>query len=312
MGTQVADAPRSTVFRMDPDELVIIVDPNHILFDSGAVEPLDPLFVENICQYGVNTAVRARKNGDAFEVVYGRKRVRAARIAKERGIDIRVKVEVVKGDDADMVTQLVMENVARKEPDFVTLGKYVQRLLDMGKSWDSIGIACAKPTETVRRWHSILDLSEEIKSAVREKKIGVSAALQLKDLPREAQAPKLAEILEKGYAPTFDNVKAEVRADLTASKSFSVEPNKDDKNTPKATKSRGAIDPDRVAIRAKVVAARGKALDLVLEYGQAVLNEESQAMLKVAREALLEAAEKYARVKAKTRGGKAKAAKKEK
>ncbi len=128
MGSNLAKAVgavgRKDCLMMPPGLLVVITDPNHVLFEEGAVEPLDAGFVENIKAEGVIETIECRRNGDTLEVVAGRKRTRAAVAA---GLD-RVPVIVSGGTDVDFFRRMVSENEARKDPSIRTRGALLDAL----------------------------------------------------------------------------------------------------------------------------------------------------------------------------------------
>ena len=67
--------------------LRLVTDPKHFLYDPRAEEPMGPEdeeFVQDIQRRGVRVPVIARKNGPAYEVVAGRRRVLAAREVNKR------------------------------------------------------------------------------------------------------------------------------------------------------------------------------------------------------------------------------------
>lgn len=131
---QAVQGKRGTIFRLDPDELVIIgLDtddgPEHPLYDASIKRPLNEATVQDIMLRGVQHAVTGRKNGDRVEVVLGRDRTRHAREAKkrllEKGVrDFRIKVEVKRyASDLDMRLDMRSENYHRRVIDAITRAK---------------------------------------------------------------------------------------------------------------------------------------------------------------------------------------------
>jgi len=80
------DASRISAFGFDPDDLVLIEDPKHPLYDARIKLPLKPEFVANIKALGVTVPVVVRKIDGRPVVIDGRQRVRAAIEANPRAL----------------------------------------------------------------------------------------------------------------------------------------------------------------------------------------------------------------------------------
>ena len=85
MGKSAIDAPRVNAFSLDPDEVVLVTDPKHVLFDKRALLPPDEQLVKSIMAKGVLTPIHVFRDGDKVLVINGRRRVTAAR-SRRNGI----------------------------------------------------------------------------------------------------------------------------------------------------------------------------------------------------------------------------------
>ena len=207
---QAVQGKRGTIFRLDPDELVIIgLDtddgPEHPLYDASIKRPLNEATVQDIMLRGVQHAVTGRKNGDRVEVVLGRDRTRHAREAKkrllEKGVrDFRIKVEVKRyASDLDMRLDMRSENYHRRVIDAITRAKDMAEDERMGASDEALMIAYNLPNiPSVKKAKSYLDLDKEVQDSIRNGDISATEALRLVGLPREEQKVALKrKVVEK-------------------------------------------------------------------------------------------------------------------
>ena len=226
MGGQAFDAPRSSVFNMTPEELVIVgIDvPDrdeqgnpHFLKDERVKLPLNPEFIANVMALGVKENIIITKIGEKGYVIDGRQRVRAAREANIRLKALgepmmRVPCTHQKGEHPLMMLVGVSTNEFHHSDDMETKARKAQRLRDRGLSEEEIAVAFGVTTKALQNWEKALELSSPVKEAVSGKKITMSAALQLHGLSEEEQKEQLGKLLETaeetGKAPTIKAVKA--------------------------------------------------------------------------------------------------------
>lgn len=200
MGTAaIANLQRIDAFRADPDDLIIVEDPKHPLYDERVKLPLDENLVLNIMAHGVKVPVLGRKNGDKVEVVDGRQRVRAAREAnrrlKKQGSEpVLVKIHIERGTDADLFGVTVLANELRQNDAPLTRAKKAQRLLDMGKSEEEVALILGGKVAALRQLLSLLDTSAAVQRAVEQGKVGIVAASKLAKLERAEQDKALAKL----------------------------------------------------------------------------------------------------------------------
>lgn len=168
------EASRLNAFSFDPDELVLITDKKHPLYDARVELPLKPEFVESIRTHGIGQAVLIRKDpdtGKAF-VVDGRQRVKAAReINKDRtnGDRIMVPCTVRRGDEADAYTMTTVLNVHRQDDEKRELMAKAQRLAQLGRSEGDIAVALGVSVATAKRY-----LDTEVRKTEPRKTRGAS------------------------------------------------------------------------------------------------------------------------------------------
>lgn len=200
--TAIPDAKRGTIFVLPPEDLFVITDPTHPLYDKRESLPLDDDYVESIVEFGVRKIIDARKNGDRLEVVDGRRRTRGAieankRRAKRGLPPLSVRVALEKGTDEEMDLLMVLGNRGRVDDDPVTLAEKASRLVaKVGE--ERTALALCTNVRTLRSILKVLDLAPEVREKIQAGEVKYSAATQLAELPREEQAAVLEEAQASG------------------------------------------------------------------------------------------------------------------
>lgn len=154
-------ASRIAAFTADPNDLVLIEDPKHPLYDIRVTLPIDPGLFASINRRGVVKAVIVRKIDGRPVVLDGRQRVKTARAVnkkrKEEGLPlIKVPFTERKGDMADAFGVTVELNEHRTDDELRTKIEKAQRLHQLGYSETDIAEAFKNITvATVKRWLKI-------------------------------------------------------------------------------------------------------------------------------------------------------------
>lgn len=194
----VLDTIKASTFKVDPFNVKVegVDFPPTVNMSPGEWDrlqtPLDELLVESICRYGVIKHILARKDGDAFIVVDGRRRVMHARAASIRlqamGKDpIRIPVSVVRGEEIQLFGLARIANAFNLEDLPITNAKNAQWMLDHGASIEEVAFQMGKKPVTIQDWLKLLDLAPELQTAVQEKKLTTNAGLSLSELPMAEQ-----------------------------------------------------------------------------------------------------------------------------
>ncbi len=195
-------------FSVRPEDLVLVTDKKHPLYDERVHLPVDEAMVASIMYQGVAKAVIVRRNGPHLEVVDGRQRVKNAIEANKRLVEQGrppVKVIVIPrgGEDREIFAVSVTVNEIHK-PDLVLIkAAKAQRLLNLGYTLDEVGVMFGKSGQTVENWLKLCGLHRDVRNLVARGKLKYTVAMRLAALPREEQVPKLREILRA--APTNAN-----------------------------------------------------------------------------------------------------------
>ena len=182
------EASRMNAFSFDPEDLVLIEDPKHQLYDARVKAPIPPHLVASIKAHGITTPVIIRKMDDKPVVVDGRHRVRIARMlnetAKADGRDtIMVPAVVRRGDEADAYTVTCAANLHAPDDKVREQAAKAQRLAQLGRGEGDIAIALGVSVATVKRY-----LDANIKERSAPKKRGPSKRPKTSDVAKLAGA----------------------------------------------------------------------------------------------------------------------------
>jgi ParB family chromosome partitioning protein len=175
---------RTDAFLYEPEALILISDAAHPLFDPRVNLPVDEAMVLNIMNEGVLEPVLFTPSDAGPVVVAGRRRVKAAieanrRLAKLGLPTIRIPAMRKRGDNKVMLGILVSENEHRVDDDANGKAKKAQRCLDLGMTNDEICIKFGWSSPTLRSHLRLLEAAPEVRKAVAEGKLSVTASGKL-------------------------------------------------------------------------------------------------------------------------------------
>jgi len=149
-----------------------------------------------------------------FELVAGRRRVHAARLARaEDGADPelgRVPAAIMEaGDDAAALEASLIENIARLDPDEVTQWETFTRLVNEGREVDDIAVTFGLPDLTIRRVLALGNLLPRIRNLYAQEKIDRTTVRHLTLASKSQQKAWLALHDDPdAYAPSGHQLKA--------------------------------------------------------------------------------------------------------
>ncbi|WP_084690958.1 ParB/RepB/Spo0J family partition protein [Sphingomonas sp. SRS2] len=162
----------------------------------------------------VPVVVRPAEAEGRFELVAGRRRVHAARLAlAEEGADpelARVPAAIMEaGDDAAALEASLIENLARLDPDEVTQWETFVRLVKEGREVDDIAATFGLPEPTIRRVLALGNLLPRIRDLYRAEKIDRTTVRHLTLASKSQQKAWLALFDDPDpYVPTGHQLKA--------------------------------------------------------------------------------------------------------
>lgn len=112
MAKTAVEAPRTNAWLFDPEQLKLVTDESHHLYDPRIHLPIDEAMVKNIMVNGVIEPVIIAKEGQDVIVVDGRQRTKNAieankRLTAEGKEPVKVTCIIRRGDDASLFGVLI-------------------------------------------------------------------------------------------------------------------------------------------------------------------------------------------------------------
>lgn len=199
-------------YMFDPEDLVLVTDEKHPLYDERVHLPIDEALVLNIMHapdgvpQGVIepiTVVRNQETGKV-EVLVGRQRVKAAREANKRlkkaGLEqVRVPALIQRAQGYRAMGILISENELRQNDTPLGRAKKAQRYIDLGRSEDEVAVLFGISKASVKNMLGLLDAPAAVRNAVEAGQITVSEGYRLSKLEPDEARDKVAELKE--HAP---------------------------------------------------------------------------------------------------------------
>jgi ParB family chromosome partitioning protein len=207
---------KTNVFNIPPENLTLITDKDHPLYDPRVERKPPDTLVANIMHLGVIQPITVVKDGPNAIVVDGRQRTLAAieanKLLKKSGGD-QIKVPCFKraGEDTGLLGLMISTNEHRHDDDPLFKAQKLQRFLEIGGTEDDAAIHFGVSKATVKMWSRVLELSAPVKTAIKKGQISASAASRLASMTAAEQKDALAEMLESGQKPTVKNTEAKAR-----------------------------------------------------------------------------------------------------
>lgn len=197
---------KGNLLNFDPEDLVLVTDETSPLYDERVHLPVDEALARNIDYEGkVIQPIQISKNPEtgAVEVVVGRQRVKACRLANqwrhERGdIALRIPAAVYQGERRKALSAIVSENEARRNDTPLTRAQKMQRLLASGRDESEIATIFCCSQQTVRASLRLLECSSSVQQAVESGQINVSHAKILAALSPDEQRAKVKDLIAAG------------------------------------------------------------------------------------------------------------------
>ena len=159
-----------------------------------------------------------RKNGERFEVVFGRQRVKAARLAKQMAEEQGKEAPFVKCITQSGRMPAVRGDDRRERPPRGYGGlrpaDKIAKYIEIGRSEEEAAISLAMSKQNIKNLLKYGQLTGNVRKAVEKEEISASAAAELADLSREDQEDELKVLLKnamRGVKPTKAAAKKNVK-----------------------------------------------------------------------------------------------------
>lgn len=196
---------QSNLLNFDPAKLTLVTDESSPLYDPRVHLPVDEAMARNIDYQGVLEPIGVSKNPETgeTEVVFGRQRVKSARLANqwriERGVPPRLIPGVVyTGKRQDALDAIVSENEARTADTPLGRAEKMRRHLALGKGEDQIAVIYNCTVTTVRDTLALLDCPKVVQNAVEAGQITLTHVKALAKLAPDEQRAKVSELIAAG------------------------------------------------------------------------------------------------------------------
>ncbi len=192
---------KTNVLNFEPENLHLVTDKTHPLYDERVHLPIEEGMVLNIAELGVLEPIIVWKDPETGLscVVVGRQRVKhtleANKLRLKEGKDPLLVPGVVKRGSANqMAKYMVSENEIRRPDTPLGRAKKMSDALDRGLDEDDIAVLFGCSVQTVRATLSLLDATQAVREAVEAGTVTVTQARQLASLKPEEQREKVSEI----------------------------------------------------------------------------------------------------------------------
>jgi ParB family chromosome partitioning protein len=192
-------------FTFDVEQLTLVTDKAHPLYDPRVELPVDETLVQNILHHGQLDPVKFWRDASdgTLYVVDGRQRykaiVAANKILKKKGGELlRISAMPKRGTPFELAGVMISQNFIRQAETPIGKAKkifdYVNKL---GRSKEEAATVAGVSITTVENMLRLLDATPELVEAVESKKIAASQAYQLSKLKPEKQKTTVAKLLKE-------------------------------------------------------------------------------------------------------------------
>ena len=204
---------KTDIYYFDPEDVVLVTDESHVLYDERVHLPFDEGTVANMmyapdgeASQGVLEPCTGRRNTETgkVEIVDGRQRTKNAREAnrrlKKQGRPlIRLPVWIKRGNDSRHMAALISSNEHRTDDTPMGRARKVERYIKLGHDESEVSALLGISRSSVKDLLSLLDAPAAVRRAVDSGKITTSAGYKLARLEPAEAREKLDELLE--HAP---------------------------------------------------------------------------------------------------------------
>ncbi|VWB96929.1 gp58 [Burkholderia pseudomultivorans] len=194
-----------TALAMDPNDLELVTDPAHPLYDRRVHQEPNPKTVLNYRAIGVREPVLFYKDPETGMnlVVDGRGRVINARelnrqlvAAGEPPITIpAIPQKFINDGGRTFTAVMVSTNEIRREDSPINRAEKMARMIDVGHTEDTVAVFFGVEVQTVRQQLKLLDCTAAVRDALEADQITVSNALKLAKLTPEKQREKVQAVM---------------------------------------------------------------------------------------------------------------------
>lgn len=199
-------AGKTNLLFFDPEQLTLVTDPAHPLYDERVHLPIDEAMVDSIMMSGVAEPIMVLKDTETGEVqvVFGRQRVKNAREANRRLAAKGRKPITVPGftrkglDRRTAAALMASENAIRKDDTPMGRARMMQQLVGLGYTEADLAIIFGCSPATVGGTLSLLECTQSVQQAVEAGQINATQAKALGRMPPAEQRAKVDALVQAG------------------------------------------------------------------------------------------------------------------
>lgn len=198
---------KTNLLFFDPEKLVLVTEKTSPLYDERVHLPVDIDLAKNIDYQGVIEPILIQKDPETgtVEVVVGRQRVKASRLANEwrraRGVaTVQVPAIVHRGEREKLLDVIVSENEARTADTPLGRAEKMRRLMALGRGENEIAVIFKCKVQAVRDTLKLLECTSAVQQAVEKGQINLKHAKQLAGMAPADQRAKVQELVFAGDA----------------------------------------------------------------------------------------------------------------
>ena len=261
----VPEAPRQGAFEVDIDLLSPNEQQPRALMDDAKLDEL----TQSIKANGIIQPILVRRAGNAYRIIAGERRWRAAQRAGLLKVPIVVR-DVPEGSEKQLLELALVENIQRENLNPVDEALAYQRLADnFSLTQDQIAAAVGKDRSSVANFLRLLKLPEEVRGDLAAGALSMGharALLGLTDAASQRQAAR--EVIARSLSVRDTEALVKKMASPASARAGKSEP------TPADVHTRAAEDRLRFALGTKVrIVRRGQAGTIEIDFGsEAELN----------------------------------------
>ena len=261
----VPEAPRQGTFEVDIDRLSPNEEQPRVLMDDAKLDEL----TQSIKANGIIQPILVRRAGDAYRIIAGERRWRAAQRAGLLKVPVVVR-DVAEGSEQQLLELALVENIQRENLNPVDEALAYQRLADnFSLTQDQIAAVVGKDRSSVANFLRLLKLPEEVRGNLAAGALSMGharALLGLADPASQRQAAR--EVIARSLSVRDTEALVKKMASPASGAAPKAEAAPPDVHT------RAAEDRLRFALGTKVrIARRGLGGSIEIEFGsEAELN----------------------------------------
>lgn len=239
---------KTNLLYFDPQDLNLVTDKNHPLYDERVYLPLDDAMIQNLMTYGVLEPIVFLKDSEtgSVDVVAGRQRVKNAREANKRLIaEGRMPIQVPgytrRGLDRRTAAALMAtENAISQAETVMGRALKMQQLIGLGYTEQDLTVIFGCSMPTIQTSLSLLECAKPVQKAIDAGQINLSHAKALAKLKPQEQREKVQELIEAGASTAKPHERARKQAAIVGGDAPRMRGKKDVKKALESGLSAGA------------------------------------------------------------------------